>query len=50
VNAQLDAGDRSPLLSQHLGAMQSLRDVDSPASIRVGAPEQLAILRSLLHA
>jgi hypothetical protein len=50
VNAQITSGSRPQPLGRYLEAMLSLRDVDAPATIRVGSPDQVTILRSFVHA
>lgn len=48
VNYPRVRGDRNPL-NTHLEAMQSLRDTDDPAFIRVLQPQEVAALRRLIH-
>ena len=50
VNALVTSSSKPETLGIYLAAMPSLRDVDAPATIRVGAPDEVAILRSFIHA
>ena len=49
VNRPRNSGGRFNSLNIHLAAMQSLRDTDDPAYIRVGQEQDVAILRRILH-
>jgi hypothetical protein len=49
LNAAPAPGVYGRNLGKHLGAMKSLRDVDEPAVIRVGAPDEVLALRRLIN-
>lgn len=49
LNAAPSPGVHGRWLGKHLGAMKSLRDVDEPATIRVGVPDEVLTLRRLIN-
>jgi len=49
LNAAPAPGVHGRWLGKHLGAMKSLRDVDEPATIRVGPPDEVLTLRRLIN-
>lgn len=49
INRTKDPGGRPLWLGNHLGAMQSLRDVDDPAYIRVSREDDKNVIRRLIN-